>query len=312
MCTLKANESTRPRLRFRLPPDPARLRRARHRLRDYLQEHLLDPAAVDDVVLSIEEAMSNAVRHSGAGDDLEVELGFEGTDLITEVRDHGCGFDVERFDPQRLPDPLSSSGRGLYLIAHLMDELELRSEGGLRVRAVRRDVLTRAEGGIPGLGGAAVPGAGVHRDVRQQAMLEEIEEAFFALDWEYRYTYVNAASERMWGRSRERHIGRTVWDVYPETPARVSEALRESMELGSPSLVEVQSAKRGTWREYRVYPTSFGVVAYVRDIDERKRKELERDGLLEALRESERSSAPSSRVWSRALCCMSSSTPMAG
>ena len=43
----------------------------------------------------------------------------------------------------------------------------------------------------------------------------------------------------------------------------------------------------GEWRETRVYPTSSGVCAYVREISGRKRKELERDELLAALHESE-------------------------
>jgi PAS domain S-box-containing protein len=282
VCSL-TNEGTRPRLHFRLPLDPARLLRARQRIRDYLHERELEPGVIEDVVLAVEEAMSNAVRHSGAIADLEVDLWSEGGDLIAEVRDHGHGFDVDRFDRRRLPDPLSPSGRGLFLIAHLMDELEMRSESGLTVRAVKRDVLTGSGRGALGLA-AAMPGAEVHRDARQQALLEEIEEAFFALDWEYRYTFVNEAAERMWRKSREDHLGRTVSEVYPRTPPRVLQALRESMELGRPALVEVQSVERGTWREYRSYPTSMGVVAYVRDIDERKRKELERDELVDALR----------------------------
>ena len=50
-----------PRLSFSLPLDPARLLRARHRVRDFSYEHLTDAQAIDAVVLAIEEAMTNAV-----------------------------------------------------------------------------------------------------------------------------------------------------------------------------------------------------------------------------------------------------------
>jgi PAS domain S-box-containing protein len=284
--SLIADDSTRPQLSFHLPLDPARLLRARHRIRDFLHAHDVQPRAIEEIVLAIEEAMTNAVRHSG-GEDLAVGLGFDGTDVIAVVRDHGRGFDVASFDPERTPDLLAPSGRGLFLIAHLMDELELHSQGGMVVRAVKRDVLGAGEGTEPGLG-ESVPGAQAHRDARQQAMLDEVEEAFFALDWEYRYLYVNRAAETMWHRRKEEHLGHALWQVYPRIPPVVSQALRETMELGIPTLVEAASLNGGRWREYRAYPTSFGVAAYVRDIDERKRKELERDELLAALRESEK------------------------
>ena len=171
------------RLAFRLPLDAARLLRARQRIRDYLYQHDVNGAAVDDVVLALEEAMSNAVLHSGSGEDLEVGLWFEEADLITEVRDHGRGFDVNSFDPSKPPDPLKSHGRGLFLISRLMDDLQLRCEAGLEVRAVKRGLLdVQAPSGAAGLAYKA-PGAQMHRDLRQRALLDEMPEAYAALDW---------------------------------------------------------------------------------------------------------------------------------
>ena len=75
------------------------------------------------MVLAVDEACTNALRHSGTEQELEISLGFEDDDLVAEVRDHGRGFDVASFDPGRVPDPLANDGRGLYLISRLMDEL---------------------------------------------------------------------------------------------------------------------------------------------------------------------------------------------
>ena len=125
-----------PRLTSRLPPDPSRLLRARERMRDYLQQYCSDQVAVDDVVLAVQEACTNSIRHSGSREDIEVSLSLEDGDLVAEVRDTGQGFAVEAFDREAAPGPMSMGGRGLYLMAHVMDDLVLRRDGGLTVRMV--------------------------------------------------------------------------------------------------------------------------------------------------------------------------------
>ena len=270
-----------PRLAFTLPLDAARLLRARQRIRDYLHGHVGDREAIDAVVLAVEEAMTNALRHSGARDDLEIHLQFEGGDLVAEVRDHGAGFDVDSFDPERLPDLLAPSGRGLYLIARLMDELVLTSSGGLAVRVVKRDLLSGEAVRGPALATTVRPGEQDYRDVRQRALLEEIDESFIALDWDYRYVHLNAAGARMQGRPLDDLIGRRLWDVRPalrEQP--LGRAIRDALELGRFGVVEYVSEVTGRWQEARVYPTSSGLSVFARDVSEQKRMAAERDELL--------------------------------
>jgi len=276
---------TSSRLRFSLPLEPARLLRARQRIRDYLHSQAVKPEAVDDIVLAIQEAMTNAVAHSAARADLEVGLHFEGADLVAEIRDHGVGFDIARFDPDRRPSLDEPSGRGLYLIAHLMDQVELRCDGGLRVRAVKRG----ARGGKPAESDAP-PSLDSHADIRQRALLEEIDERFFSLDWAYCYSHVNEALARSCGMTREELIGASMWEAFPLLREReAGQAVRDAMELGLPSILEYVSPMLGRWHELRVYPVASGVSGYVRDITDRKLKELERDALYVALQESEAS-----------------------
>ena len=94
-----------PRLAFRLGLDPARLARARERVRDYLWLHCDNERLVDEVVLCVDEACTNAIRHSGAADAIAVSLGFEGDDLLVTAKDSGHGFDLASFDRDALPDP---------------------------------------------------------------------------------------------------------------------------------------------------------------------------------------------------------------
>ena len=289
MHDLVAGEVTRPRLRFHLPLDPARLWRARQRIRDYLHEQGLEHTVVEDVVLAVEEAMSNAVRHSGAREDIVIHLFFNGSDLIAEVEDRGVGFDVDSFDPTRRPDPLVSSGRGLYLVAQLTDELSLFSDGGLAVRAVKRNVLGTAQTPGSDRSDLAVPGAQAHREARQRALLDEIEDQFLAFDWEYRLIHANAATCRYTGKPPEELVGRSFQDLLPAASGRVGEAAKQAMQLGTPAVVEYES-KPGPdrWFVARIYPTSFGISVLQADVSDRKSEEFEREELLLALRESER------------------------
>ena len=118
-------------------------------------------------------------------------------------------------------------------------------------------------------------------------MLEEIDEGFIGLDWEYRQVHVNETACRMVGRTTDELLGRTPCQVWPELAgSEVERSCRQAMELGRPSTVEhAIGAER--WFELRVYPTAIGVSVYLRDVSERKRKEAERDRYLAELRESE-------------------------
>ena len=258
-------------------------------MRDYLRLHCADEDLVGDVVLCLEEAATNAIRHSGSGEAMRIELRFEDDELHCLVADHGKGFDVVSFDPDAAPDLLAPGGRGLFLISQLMDEMSLRVNGGLQVRMVKKAVKLS---GLPAQGDKTVrsdlscePDYG---QTRQRAMTEEMGEAFATLDWEYRLTYVNRAGLQFFGLHLDEVVGTSFWEIFPETRSLpVGEAVRGAMQLGLSSITEYVSPKVGRWVETRVYPTTSGVCIYLHDIDVRKRKELERDALLAALRESE-------------------------
>lgn len=146
--TNQDTERTRPpRLAFRLSPDPAGLGDARERIRDYLTRHCADCARVDAVILCIEEAWTNAMRHSGSDQDIEVSLHFDGDDLLVCVKDRGRGFDVTAFHPDQRPDLTAAGGRGLYIMAQLMDDLTLRSRGGVEVNMLKQSMRSRPVAG---------------------------------------------------------------------------------------------------------------------------------------------------------------------
>jgi PAS domain S-box-containing protein len=272
--TLPIRQASVPRLQFRLPPDAARLSRARERIRDYLRQQGVAQEPVEAIVLAIEEACTNAVRHSGVQDDIQVVAQVDSSDVVVAVRDEGRGFDVDAFDPRVVPDPLATGGRGLYLIARLMDEMTLHVNGGLEVRMVKRRAVCRPRAEAALEVGFTEPGSGelsAYRSARLRVFLEEIDEAFLALDWEYRYVFANDVALRMFHTSREELIGRTPFDVWPVMKGSDLEThYREAMELGRPSVFERLSPVTSTWLETRVYPTAAGISVYLREIGERK------------------------------------------
>ena len=159
--------------------------------------------------------------------------------------------------------------------------MELRRDGGLEVSFLKRSVL---QGALPSdyLDRALVPRSDrtPRHGGRVRAMLDEIDEGFAALDWEYRYTHVNPAACRLLEHSETEILGRTPCELWPEfSSPEVDGAYRAAMELGRPAIIEYETADH-QWFEERIYPTTMGLSVYFRNIDERKHLE-------EALRKSE-------------------------
>ena len=107
------------------------------------------------------------------------------------------------------------------------------------------------------------------------SILESITDMFYAVDADFRLTYVNRRAEEIWGRSRAELIGQHFWTVFPQTDG--SEAyghhLRAMTERTS-AHYETLSSLLGRWIEVHVHPTSEGGLSvYFRDISDRKQVE---------------------------------------
>jgi serine/threonine-protein kinase RsbW len=123
-----------------LPSEKREIATVRRSLRALLARHAVPSAIADDVVLSTQEACNNVIVHARNGA-LEVHAHCRRHDVLVEVRDRGRGFDVRSVDPRCRPDPYGAGGRGLFLIHHLMDRVEVSS--GRAGTVVRMSKLTR-------------------------------------------------------------------------------------------------------------------------------------------------------------------------
>jgi PAS domain S-box-containing protein len=114
------------------------------------------------------------------------------------------------------------------------------------------------------------------------ALLENMTDAFYALDRQARFTYLNQKALDHFGREPGELLGQVLWDVFPEIRKTVIQSEYERV-LGDQCTVafEVASPLSGRWVDVRAYPTSQGLAAHFRDATDRKRTE-------EQLRESDR------------------------
>ena len=90
-------------------------------------------------------------------------------------------------------------------------ELLARVRANLDLAALRRDAVRKE---------AELRREAQQAQERAETILTSINDGFFALDSEWRFTYVNAAAQRMMDRSANTLIGENLWEVYPETSGR--------------------------------------------------------------------------------------------
>ena len=111
-----------------------------------------------------------------------------------------------------------------------------------------------------------------HTDVRVSRVLEAMKSAFFSLDRKWRFTYVNAESERILHRTRAELLGGTIWDLFPAAVGSVfEEEYRGAMATGRERVFEAYyPAPLDAWFEVRAWPSPDGLSVYFLDITERR------------------------------------------
>jgi len=117
-----------------VPADPAAIVGVTDGVTQLLRSKAWPDDKAMEVELALQEALANAVRHGCGGDPAKrvqccVTHDAAG-ELVIVIRDPGPGFDAKA-----VPDPLAGdnvfkpSGRGIYLINRLMDEVRFADEG---------------------------------------------------------------------------------------------------------------------------------------------------------------------------------------
>jgi PAS domain S-box-containing protein len=120
--------------------------------------------------------------------------------------------------------------------------------------------------------------------------LENINDAYLAVDRDWRLVYANRSFLERYGRGPlENVLGVSLWEVYPELAGtELEERYRRAMAERTPDVFEMRSYLSERWFRIAVEPTEDGLAISATDLSNLKRTEEE---LREAKEEAERARA---------------------
>jgi PAS domain S-box-containing protein len=150
-----------------------------------------------------------------------------------------------------------------------------RRDGSFRWFQTSGSPIKGADGKIEGWFGACI-------DIEEQKQLadrhedtlEAITDAFYALDHDWRFVYLNKQGEAVSGTSREDVLGKSIWERFPEVVGTPFEThYREAMQSGKPVQFIEYYEPFDVWFEVRAFPSSEGLSVFLRDITAQHRAE---------------------------------------
>lgn len=172
----------------------------------------------------------------------------------------------------------------------------IRPGGDERWIAARGRVLCDRDGQPARMLGAAYDTTARHETgERLTRVLETMASAFFSLDHEWRFTYVNARAEQLLARGRDELLGKVVWDEFGAAlDSTFEEQYRHAMAHRVPVSFEAYyPAPLDAWYEVRAWPSTEGLSVFFHDVTARVAAERERTRAHERL---EAVAAASSRL----------------
>src|ERR1051326_7345415 len=108
-------------------------------------------------------------------------------------------------------------------------------------------------------------------------ILENTTDGFFAVDSEWKFTFVNSEAEKLLGRTRVALIGQELWKQFPELNGSAFESnFRRVVAEQVPIEFEASDAAARVWFEMHAYPSGTGMSVFFRDVTERKSTEAKR------------------------------------
>ncbi|MEQ8504673.1 MAG: SpoIIE family protein phosphatase [Rhodospirillales bacterium] len=111
---------------MRLPARADRLRVIRHAVRAALDYLSCEHEMTEEVILAVDEACQNVVRHAYGGRDdgeIAVELRRDGEDFVVEVQDFAAPVVLDTIKGRDLDD-IRPGGLGVHLIREVMDDVQ--------------------------------------------------------------------------------------------------------------------------------------------------------------------------------------------
>ncbi|GGC68166.1 PAS domain S-box protein [Marinobacter halophilus] len=178
------------------------------------------------------------------------------------------------------------------------EQLQIKTAKG-RLRWVRAigHAVKGSDGSIVRLQGAFQDVTASHQAMeqirrfaeRQATVFESITDAFFTVDRNWCFTYVNRRSEELLHKSRDELLGHRLWDMFPGAiGSEFDENYRHAMATGESVSFEGYYEPLDNWLEISAYPSEEGLAVYYRSIRERKEAQWQLEATMQELERSNR------------------------
>jgi two-component system, sporulation sensor kinase E len=106
-------------------------------------------------------------------------------------------------------------------------------------------------------------------------ILESITDVFFTLNHQWHFIFMNGEAEKYWRKGRGELIGRSIWDLFPDSLPDYYPLFMQAMNRREASHFEIIGLDAKVPYEVHVYPSEEGLSVYFHDISERKMFEKE-------------------------------------
>ena len=178
--------------------------------------------------------------------------------LLRTCADQGTPFDVEA-------QIITAKGRVLW--ARIICEAEWDAQGKVR----------RLLGACQDISETKRVAEDAYAMAKQlTTTLESLTDAFFTVDREWRFTYMNAQAERLLRRSRQELLGKKLTEEFGDlSVSEFAKYFRRAMEENVTIQFEDYYAPFDLWAQAKAYPSQQGLAIYIKDVTERTRAQTE-------------------------------------
>jgi PAS domain S-box-containing protein len=208
------------------------------------------------------------------------DLRFDGRLLeLFGLDEDGFGGTIEAFNRCVHPDDIGRVSDALQRAIATCGDYDaeyrvVRPDRSVRwIEARGHAFADRPDGPPVRLVGAAYDTTEVREgEARVGRVLESMSSAFFQLDREWRFAYVNSEAERLLGKGRAQLVGTSIWEAFPAASGSpFEEHYRGAVASGEPVTFEAYyPPPLDAWYEVRAWPSPEGLAVYFVDITARR------------------------------------------
>ena len=120
-------------IQIKIPSLPENIRIVESFIDNVKEKYQLNDDIYGNIMVAVTESVNNAILHGNEADDsknVSLSLQLSETEVKFIVKDEGKGFDFKNLKDPTLPENIEkASGRGIFLMKHLCDEVSFKDEG---------------------------------------------------------------------------------------------------------------------------------------------------------------------------------------